>query len=256
MELAGSVGTMTLVTFTAMGLRLTSVFMGLQSLLVSRDPHVIGVIRPTLEQLSIQLEVCPESRSGSEILLSEKFDGVIVDCDDLQGGLHVLESLKKGNSNRSSVAFAILNGTTTQRAFELGANFVLQKPISPLNAMRCFSAAVGFMIRERRRYFRHSVDMNTTLVFAGGKEVRATATNLSEGGMAIHCSDKFEKNGLAKAVFVLPGRTASVECPAELAWADSNGRAGVRFGQMSAVSREHLDRWLAEQMEHLDGSVR
>jgi len=244
---------MTLVTFMPVGRRLPSIFMGLQSLLVSRDAQVIGVLRPTLEQLSIQVEVCPESRSGSEILLSEKFDGVIVDCDDLQDGLHVLESLKKGNSNRSSVAFAILNGTTTQRAFELGANFVLQKPISPLNAMRCFSAAVGFMIRECRRYFRHTVDMNMTLVFVGGKEVRATATNLSEGGMAIHCSDKFEKSGLAKAVFVLPGRTASVECTAELAWADSNGRAGVRFGQMSAVSREHLDRWLSEQMEQVDG---
>jgi len=230
--------------------------MGLQSLLVSRDPHVIGVLRPTLEQLSIQVEVCPESNSGSEILLAEKFDGVIIDCDDLQGGLHVLEGLKKGNSNRSSVAFAILNGTTTQRAFELGANFVLQKPVTPLNAMRCFSAAVGFMIRERRRYFRHAVDMNTTLVFAGGQEVRVTATNVSEGGMAIHCSDKFEKNGLAKAVFVLPGRSASVECAAELAWADSNGRAGVRFGKMSSVSREHLDRWLSEQMEHLEGTGR
>jgi DNA-binding response OmpR family regulator len=246
---------MTLVTFKAVRRRLPSIFMGLQSLLVSRDPHVIGVLRPTLEQLSIQVEVCPESGSGSEILLSEKFDGVIVDCDDLQGGLHVLESLKKGNSNRSSVAFALLNGTTTQRAFELGANFVLQKPISPLNAMRCFSAAVGFMLRERRRYFRHTVDMNITLVFVGGKEVRATATNLSEGGMAIHCSDKFEKNGLAKAVFVLPGRSVSVECAAELAWADSNGRAGVRFGQMSSVSREHLDRWLSEQMEQVEGSV-
>jgi DNA-binding response OmpR family regulator len=230
--------------------------MGLQSLLVSRDPHVIGVLRPTLEQLAIQVEVCPESKSGNQILLSEKYDGVIVDCDDLQGGLSVLEGLKKGNSNRNSVAFAILNGTTTQRAFELGANFVLQKPVSPLNAMRCFSAAVGFMIRERRRYFRHAVDMDVTLVFTGGKQVRATATNLSEGGMAIHCSDTFEKNGLDKAVFVLPGRSASVECKAELAWADANGRAGVRFGEMSAVSREHLDRWLSEQMEQVDSPGR
>lgn len=243
---------MTLVTFTAGGRRLTSISMGLQSLLVSRDPHVVGVLRPTLEQLSIHVEVCPESSSGSKILLSEKFDGVIVDCDDLQGGLNVLEGLKKGNSNRSSVAFAILNGTTTQRAFELGANFVLQKPVTPLNAMRCFSAAVGFMIRERRRYFRHPVDMSATLVFAGGKEIRATATNLSEGGMAIHCSETFERAGLTKIVFVLPGRSVSVECAAELAWADSNGRAGVRFGHMSAVSREHLDRWLSEQLEQVD----
>jgi CheY-like chemotaxis protein len=229
--------------------------MGLQSLLVSRDQQVIRVLRPTLEQLSIEVEVCRGARSGVEILLAEKFDGVIIDCDDLQGGLAVLEGLKKGNSNRNSVAFALLNGnTTTQRAFELGANFVLQKPISPLNAMRCFSAAVGFMIRERRRYFRHPVDMNATLFFGDGEQVSATTTNLSEGGMAIHCSDKFDKASLAKTVFTLPGRSASVECKAELAWADGSGRAGIRFGEMSAVSREQLDRWLSEQMEKVDGS--
>jgi DNA-binding response OmpR family regulator len=230
--------------------------MGLQSLLVSHDAEVISVLRPTLEQLSIQVEVCRGAQAGNEILLSEKFDGVIVDCDDMEGGLDILEALKKGSSNKNSVAFALLNGnTTTQRAFELGANFVLQKPISPLNAMRCFSAAVGFMLRERRRYFRHPVDMDTTLVFSEGAKIKATATNLSEGGMAIQCDDKLEKSALSKAVFILPGRSASVECKAEVAWADGSGRAGVRFGDMSAVSREQLDRWLSEQMEKIDTSV-
>ena len=226
--------------------------MGLQSLLVTRDQHVIQVLRPTLEQLSIGVEVCRGARSGNEILLSEKFDGVIVDCDDLQGGLELLEGLKKGASNRNSVAFAVLHGSSTQRAFELGANFVLQKPVSALNAMRCFSAAVGFMTRERRRYFRHPVDTSVRLVLADGKELQATATNLSEGGMAIHYPGKLDKASFASVVFTLPGRTASVECKAQLAWADGSGRAGVRFGQMSAVSREQLDRWLSEQMEKVE----
>ena len=54
-----------------------------------------------------------------------------MDCDDLKGALSVLESLRKSASNKNSVTFAILNGsTTTQQAFQMGANFVLQKPIS------------------------------------------------------------------------------------------------------------------------------
>lgn len=226
--------------------------MGLQSLLVTRDPQVIRVLRPTLEQLSIGVEVCRGARSGNEILLSEKFDGVIVDCDDLQGGLEVLGGLKKGTSNQNSVVFALLNGTTTQRAFELGANFVLQKPISSLNATRCFNAAIGFMIRERRRYFRHPVEINVKLGFGDGKEVAATATNLSEGGMAIYHRGKLPKHGLSKVVFALPGRSASVECKAQIAWADGSGHAGIRFGQMSAVAREQLDRWLSEEMEKIE----
>ena len=127
--------------------------MQLESLLLSRDPEVIRVLRPTLEKLSIDLEVCRGAKTGTEIISSEKFDAIIIDCDDLQGGLEVLSAMRKGSSNKSSVAFAILNGqTTTHKAFELGANFVLQKPLSALNSMRCFSAAINFMLRERRRY--------------------------------------------------------------------------------------------------------
>jgi CheY-like chemotaxis protein len=226
--------------------------MGLQSLLLTSDPQVINVLQPTLEQMAIGVEICRGAKAGNEILLSEKFDGVIVDCDDLEGGLEVLEAMKKGTSNKNSVAFAILNGTSMQRAFELGANFVLQKPVSPKNSLRCFSAAVGFMTRERRRYFRHAVDMEVKLVRADGRELAARATNLSEGGVAIHFGGKPPRGGFTTAVFHLPGRTASIECPAELVWAEGSGRAGIRFGEMSAVAREQLDRWLAEQMDRVD----
>lgn len=226
--------------------------MSLQSLLVSRDPEVIRVVRPTLEKLAIEVEICRGARSGNEILTSEKFDGVIVDCDDLQGGLDVLEGLRKGSSNKNSVMFAILNGTTTtQRAFEMGANFVLQKPISPLNAMRCFSAAVGFMTRERRRYFRHPVEMTVTILF-GTQEVKATSTNVSEGGMAVRYRGKLPKGSPSKVSFTLPGKHTAIEPKVEMAWADGSGRAGFRFLDMAPGSREQLDNWLNEQMEKID----
>src|SRR6185369_4320576 len=117
--------------------------MQLESLLLSRDPEVIRVVQPALEKLSIDVEVCRGVNSGQEILRTERFDAIIIDCDDLKGALGVLEGLRKSVSNKNSATFAIVNGnTTTQQAFKMGANFVLQKPISALNAKRCFSAAV------------------------------------------------------------------------------------------------------------------
>jgi CheY-like chemotaxis protein len=223
--------------------------MVLDSLLLSRDPQVIRVLRPALEKLSIEVEVCRGARSGGEILSSEKFDAIIVDCDDLQGGLEVLEGLRKGNSNKNSVAFAILNGTSTHKAFELGANFVLQKPISPLNAMRCFSAALGFMMRERRRFFRQPVEIPVTIMFGQSEELKATATNLSEGGMAIRFRGKLPKAGISKVVFTLPGTHSSMEPKAALAWADDAGRAGLRFLEVPQKSREQLEDWLAQQLQ-------
>jgi len=220
--------------------------MTLISLLLSRDQQVIGVVRTALEKLAVEVEVCRGARSGCEILSSEKFDAVIVDCDDLQGGLEVLENLRHGESNKNSVTFAILNGkTTTHEAFERGAKFVLQKPISPLSAKRCFSAALGFMEREQRRYFRHPVEMAASVISNLGQELEVTATNLSEGGMAITFRGKWLKGVVSKVSFSLPGEPA-MEAKAELAWVDGSGHAGIRFCGLSQSSRQKLERWLSD----------
>jgi len=224
--------------------------MPLESLLVSRDPQVIRVLRPALQKLAIEVEVCRGASSGGEILSSEKFDAVIVDCDDLHGGLGVLETLRRTTSNRTAVSFAILNGhTTTREAFQMGANFVLQKPISPVNAARCFGAAISLMTRERRRYFRHPVEMPVTLVFGEGKEIKATATNLSEGGMAVFFRGNLPKGGLSKTLFRLPGGQMLLEPKAQITWIDGTGRAGITFVEMPKSTRAQLDSWLTEQAE-------
>lgn len=223
--------------------------MTLESLLLSRDQHVIGVLRPVLEKLSIGVEICHGARSGTEILSSEKFDAVIVDCDDLQGGKEVLQVLRKTPSNRSSVTFAVLNGrTTTQQAFEYGANFVLQKPVSTASALRCFGAALNFMTRERRRYFRHPVRVAVALNFGEDREWQATTTNISEGGMAIAFKGKMPGGRVSKASFSLPGGILSLEPKVEVAWMDGLGRAGLRFVDMAQNTRAQLDQWLNEQL--------
>jgi CheY-like chemotaxis protein len=224
--------------------------MTLESLLLSRDAEVVRVLRPTLEKLSIEVEICQEAKRASEILISEKFDAVIVDCDDLQGGLEVLECLRASPSNQNSVAFAVLNGkkTTTQEAFGLGVNFVLQKPISTLNASRCFHAALNFMERERRRYFRHPVKILVKVVL-DEKELSATSTNVSERGIALMLHQALPKNAAPRLQFTLPETKVALEIEAEVAWADLKGHAGLRFLKVPQSSQELLEKWLTERME-------
>src|ERR1700690_2582279 len=103
--------------------------MNLESLLISQDATLLGVLRPTLEKISVDIHVCQGSTPRSDLLRRRKFDAVIIDCDDLQNGVDLLKSLRQTQSNAKSVAFAVVNGkTTTQEAFQFGANFVLQKP--------------------------------------------------------------------------------------------------------------------------------
>ena len=217
---------------------------------------MVRVLRPTLEKLSIEVEICQEAKKATEILIAEKFDAVIVDCDDLRGGLEVLQGLRNTPSNKNSVTFAILNGkkTTTQEAFAMGVNFVLQKPISTLNASRCFNAALNFMVRERRRYHRHPVKMPVKVV-AGEKEFKATSTDISEGGMALLLHQALPKNGKPIVEFTLPETNLTLSIETEVAWADLKGGVGLRFHNVPANSQQALERWLNERVpKQSDGS--
>ncbi|MGD0824708.1 MAG: response regulator [Terriglobales bacterium] len=224
--------------------------MNLDSLLISRDASLLGVLRPALEKISVSVQVCAQAEPSSELLMKHKFDAVIIDCDDLQNGFSLLQSLRYTQSNAKSVSFAVVNGkTTTQEAFQSGANFVLQKPLTPLHAARCLNAALNFMVRERRRYFRHPVDMPLRISLPQNREMTATATNVSEGGMAIRVLGKLAKDAQAQIRFTLPGGKVSLDLKGEVAWADGTGHAGIRFLEVPQSSQYHLEQWLTERLQ-------
>ncbi len=90
----------------------------------------------------------------------------------------------------------------------MGANFVLQKPISVLNASRCFHAALNFMIKERRRYFRQPVKMLVKVIY-DGKTLNATSTNISEGGIAVMLREALPKGAAPASEVFAAGLPAS-----------------------------------------------
>ena len=206
-------------------------------------------MRPTLEKLAIEVEICQEARKATDILISEKFDAIIIDCDDFNGGLELLQGLRNTPSNKNSAVFAVLNGkkTNTQEAFSVGANFVLQKPISVLNASRCFNAALGFMTRERRRYFRQPVKMMVQIVL-DETEVKATSTNVSEGGIAVLLRQALPKNATPRLTFVLPGTDTTITVESEVAWVDTKGSVGFRFRNVAERLQQVLEKWLDAQL--------
>src|SRR5580698_4545442 len=191
--------------------------MNLETLLISRDAALLGVLRPVLEKISIDLQVCAGGPPGNDLLAKRKFDAVIIDCDDVQNGFDLLRTLRQTESNAKTVSFAVVNGkTTTQEAFQSGANFVLQKPLTPLHAARCFNAALNFMVRERRRYFRHPIDMPLRISLANNQELTATSTNISEGGMAIRTVSKLPKDTRARFRFTLPETNLSFDLKGQI----------------------------------------
>lgn len=223
--------------------------MNLDSLLISGDAALLGVLRPALENISVDVEVCAESKPGAGLLAKRKYDAVIIDCDDLPDGVDLLRAVRQTQSNARSVAFAVVNGkTTTQEAFQSGANFVLQKPLTLVHATRCLNAALNFMVREQRRYYRHPVEIPLRIALADNHELPATTTNVSEGGMAIRLIGKLLQGAQAQFRFTLPETNISLELKGQVAWADGTGHAGIRFVEVPQSSQYQLEKWLTDRL--------
>src|ERR1700694_3887612 len=117
--------------------------MALQALLISNDSEVLKTIRRVLDSVNIDLQVCHSAEEAAHILKRRKYDTLLVDCD-VRNAPAVLRELRKGKSNKSCIAFALINQVTTiQEAFEMGANFVLDKPLAIDRTTRSVRAAQG-----------------------------------------------------------------------------------------------------------------
>ena len=228
--------------------------MALQALLLSRDPEVHGTIRRVLDAANIDLDLSDTTEQAQQILLRRKYDAILVDCDDMPNGPAALRELRQGKSNKSCIAFALVNGKTSiQQAFEMGANFVLDKPVSVDRASRSVRAAQGLIMRERRRYHRHLLKATGAILVDQGAELPLNITNISHGGISIECSRKLDEGGAARVRLQLPGTKRALEIKGEVVWSTPEGRAGIRFQILSAEAKRDLDMWLEKRALPLGG---
>jgi CheY-like chemotaxis protein len=228
--------------------------MALQALLLSRDRDVQRTLRRVLDAANIDVELSLSPEHARAALGRKKYDALLVDCDDTEHGADILREVRKGKSNKSCISFALVNGkTTVQQAFEFGANFVLDKPISPERAARSVRAARGLIMRERRRYHRHLLQAKGAILVDSGAELPVSITNISQGGISIECARQLDQGGAARLKFLLPGTKKSFEVKGEVMWSNSEGHAGIRFQVLSLEAKKELDTWL-ERRTHPMGN--
>lgn len=226
--------------------------MAVEVLLLSNDLALLNTIRRVCDDTAIAMSLASDPVEAEQMLRKGKFDGIILDCDEIPGAVPLLQNLRKGASNRSAVAFVIRNGhdITFRSAFEAGANFVLDKPVNMDRATRCMRAAHGLLIRERRRYFRVPVDIPVELTFSDGDIIRANISNLSEGGMSIHSPRTLPRNSV-KVSFNLPNTATRVEVKAEVSWANG-AKGGIHFIYMTNSVQQELAMWLNSALQEVD----
>jgi CheY-like chemotaxis protein len=185
------------------------------------------VLRRVLEELGIQVELCPDAVRAAVRLAQERFDLIILDCETQADVIALLHESRSSRLNDSTLAVAVVAGQENIREmFSLGVNFVLYKPVSYERALSSLRAAQSVLYRDKRRKSRAAVHTHATIDYAGVEQARATLVDLAEDGMAVNFGKKLPPTCKVYFQFQLPGQTASVRLSGQVVWQDWNGRAG------------------------------
>jgi len=219
--------------------------MTLTSILVCADEAAVQELRRVLEELEIQVELCPDPVRAGVRLAQERFDLIVLDCAKQSDVIAVLQESRSSRVNGTSLAVVVAAGQESIREmFSLGVNFVLYKPVSYERALSTLKAAQQVLFRDKRRKARAAVHTHATIDYAGGEQTRATLVDLAEDGMAVNFGKRLPPTCKVYFQFQLPGQTSTVRLSGVVMWQDWNGRAGVQFVDVPQTSRRILSEWL------------
>ncbi len=223
--------------------------MTLTSLLVCADEAAVLELRRVLEELKIQVELCPDAVRAAVRLAQERFDLIILDCKKQTDVIGLLNESRSSRVNGSSLAVVVVEGQESIREmFALGVNFVLYKPVSYERALSTLRAAQEVLFRDKRRKARATVHTQATVDYAGVERDRATLVDLAEDGMAVNFGKRLPPTCKVYFQFQLPGQKATVRLSGQVVWQDWNGRAGVQFVDVPQTSRRILSEWLQSNL--------
>ena len=226
-------------------------------MLLCTDDTIVRVLRRVLSELEIGVEQCSDLDGTVQKMTRQRFEAVIVDCTSQELASKVLKGIRSAPANKRAIIVAIIDGQNAAKgATELGAHFVLFKPLSLERTRSSFRAVRALMKRERRRHARIPIEIPVELQL-GGKQgtVRTVTSDLGENGIAIKTAafkTKDQKLPPSFQVrFTLPGSGTEVDTHGEVAWEGATV-VGVRFRDLAPEMSESLKLWIARQLMGAD----
>jgi TonB family protein len=120
--------------------------MGYQALLFCPDEKTARAVTQVLSELDFTVTASNEPFGAVKKLMGEHFDAVVVDCDNEQNATLLFKSARNTPNNQSSLAVAVVEGQAgVAKAFRIGANLVLTKPINVEQAKGTLRVARGLL---------------------------------------------------------------------------------------------------------------
>jgi CheY-like chemotaxis protein len=214
-------------------------------LIVTHDAVTEDIFGRIADEMKAVGEFRDDAASGFSALEQQRFDVVVIDCDDVYRGDWLLRNAHKPRPNRSSVVVAITNGgTQAVDAEDSGADFVVAKPLSPDQARIDLQRLCQAVAADQRHNKRHPVQLPIFLSFGQVVDRRAEAFNLSLGGIGVRVTEPIEDDDMIHVRFWLPDCATSIRARGEIAWSDRDGNTGIKFTGINPECHGVLADWL------------
>ena len=120
--------------------------MGYQALLFCADEKSAQLVTQVLTELEFSVEPANEPFAAVKRLTTQHFDAVVVDCENEQNASLLFKSARNSGPNKTSLAVAVVEGQPgIAKAFRIGANLVLTKPINVEQSKGTLRVARGLL---------------------------------------------------------------------------------------------------------------
>ena len=120
--------------------------MGYQALLFCPDEKMARVVSQVFSELDFTVEPVHEPFAAVKKLMAQRYDAIVVDCDNEQNASLLFKSARNSSSNQNSLAIAVVEGQMgVAKAYRIGANLVLTKPVNVEQAKGTLRVARGLL---------------------------------------------------------------------------------------------------------------
>lgn len=224
--------------------------MQMQALVLTADQWLSSLFGKASMELGMETQVIGDAQLVSNEVSRSKYDTVVLDFDTVLETSHVIGVVRSSRSNKTAVIFAVATDKEHKRsASRDGANFLLHRPIDIAQIRRGLAAARGFMLTERRSYFRCAVELAVLLARSKTEIIQCTSMNISSSGMGITTPTALTPGETLSVTCMLPGGF-NFEAIVKVIWDDRHGKSGLYYDSMESDMRNKLNSWLDSQFSN------
>lgn len=217
-------------------------------LVVEDDPITCELIQEVLSSAEIEAHALTDSSQAATRLQENKFDAAFLDVRmPPPDGLELARQIRASGLNQKTVIVMITGEEDRRlmaRAFQVGANFFLFKPVDRQVLLRLIRVTQGPIERERRRFTRVGISRRVSMEL-GEDRLQGMTLDLSVNGMLVQASRVFPAGSVLQVTLELDPRKPALHATARVVRLVGKDRMGLQLENVRLAESEKLQEFLA-----------